>query len=258
MAGEDISPEGAAPASPEPAAPVAETAPAPVETAAPAGSTLEGAPEAAAAPEPAPEPAAESEPAAEPEPEAAPVEEPAAEPLPEAAAPTEAEKPPIVAAAPVYEDFTLPEGFQAAPEQIAEFTGLLTEAKLDQETGQKFMDLHAKSLQAAVEQMSQRQVDTFEQTRSGWRNDTDARFGNRRDTIINDAKFAITQLVPDAKAQKELWGVLGFTGAGDHPALISAFAAAAPRLRERPAPPGGLPNTGAKLNPAERRYGPKQ
>jgi len=255
MAGEDLSSAAAAPASPEPAAPVAETAPAPVEAAAPAETLLEGAPEAAAVAEPAAEPAAEPEAPAEPE--AAPIAEPAAEPAPEAAAP-EAEKPPAEAAAPVYEDFTLPEGFQAAPEQIAEFTGLLTEAKLDQETGQKFMDLHAKSLQAAVEQMSQRQVDTFEQTRSGWRTDADTRFGNRRDTIINDAKFAITQLVPDAKAQKELWGVLGFTGAGDHPALISAFAAAAPRLRERPAPPGGLPNTGAKLNPAERRYGPKQ
>lgn len=243
MAGEDTPQEVAAPAAPEPAAAVVE-APASVEAAAPVESAIEAAaepvveapaePEASAVPEAAVEVAAEAAPA-----------EPAAE----------AEKPPVELAAPVYEDFTLPDGFQAAPEQIQEFTGLLGEARLDQATGQRFMDLHAKSLQAAVEQMSQRQTDTFEQTRAGWRSDVEKRFGNRRDTVVNDAKFAITQLVPDEKAQKELWNVLAFSGVGDHPAVIAAFAAAAPRLRERASPPAGLPNTGAKSNPAERRYG---
>lgn len=225
----------------EPAAAVAE----------PIASTLEG--EAA----PAPAPAAE-EVLAVVEPEA--VIEPAApvEPAP----PVEGEKPAEVAAepqapaAPVYEEFKIPEGLQVAPEQLTAFTSTIGKYGLTQEAGQELMNLHAQTLQQATEAMAQRQQDVFAETRRGFVQDFDKSAGNKRDTILNDAKWAITELIPDAKARRELWDVFAFTGAGDHKAVINAFASAAKRLREANPPPKALPQNPAKGGTAaDRRYG---
>ena len=107
--------------------------------------------------------------------------------------------------------------------------------------------------------MAQRQQDVFVETRRGWVQQFDKGAGNRRDTILNDAKFAITSTITDAKERAALWQVLGdVTGAGDHPAVVNLLGKIGARLRERNAPPSPIPNNAAKsANPADRRYGPK-
>lgn len=250
MADENASPAVGAPA-PTNAVPVAPS-PAPVVEAV---TSVDAAP----APEIAAEAPAEVAPAE-------PILETAAEPVVDPAVTAdEAPKDPAVveageATAPVYADFKMPEGFSVAPEQLTAFTGMLAKHNLTQEAGQELIDLHTSTLKTAIEQMGadmqQRQVDTFAETRKGWREDFFKTAGNRSDTIANDAKWAIHELVKDSKQRAELTDVLGFTGAGDNKAIINLLAAAARRLRERNAPAPGLPQNGARSgNPADRRYG---
>lgn len=194
--------------------------------------------------------------------EAAPVE-PKAEPAKEEAKPAEeakaaeadAETKPAEPVAPVYAEFKLPEGIQVAPDQIEAFTTTIGPMGLTQEQGQQLMDLHTAEIKKAADALTQRQIDTFADTRKSWVNDFAKQSGNRRDTILADAKTAITKAVPNAEARAELWNVLAFTGAGDHPAVINAFAALGKRLSERPAPPTPLPAKTGPTNPADRRYG---
>jgi hypothetical protein len=247
MAGEEIAPGGVA----AEGGVVAE-APAAVIVAPEAPAVVEAAPEAA--------------PAAIVEAPAEPVAEPAAEPVVEPA-PVVAEAPkPEVAAEPapapepiVYQEFKLPEGIQAAPEQIEAFTGLASKFGLNQEAAQELMDLHSGVLKQFTDgyakQVDQRQLDVFAETRAGWRKDVDKRFGNRRDTTVNDARSAVDLLITDPKARKELRDVLDFSGVGDHPAIIGWMAAATKALRERAAPPKGLPPKGVPARAADRRYG---
>lgn len=228
------SPEPAGAPSGEPVA-EAEASPAPAEVAAPSE------PEAAA-PAETPVEGAAADPAAQ----------AAAEPGAEGEAKPEAEAP----KAPAYTDFKMPEGVTADTAVLGAYTNILGKYGLSQEAGQELLDFHANTLKQAQEAMDQRQRDVFAETRAGWVKDFDKGAGNKRDTILNDAKWAITDLVKDTKQREALWNVLAFTGAGDHPAVINAFASAAKRLRERAAPPPGLPQNGAKSGSApDRRYG---
>jgi hypothetical protein len=237
-----------------------ESAPAPVDVAA----VIEAAPvivaEAAPTPDVAPEPVVEAAPTAEPaddpapeptpEPEA--TAEPAVEAAPEAAAEpvVEAEAPPAI----VYEPFKLPEGLQAAPEQTEAFSAVLNEYGLTQEAGQKLMDLHAASLKAYAETTAQHQQDAFAETRAGWVKEFDKQAGNRRDTILNDAKWLINDTIKDTDERNALWNAFAVTGAGDHPAVVMALGKIAKRLRERAAPPQGMAARPQAANAADRRY----
>jgi hypothetical protein len=49
--------------------------------------------------------------------------------------------------------------------------------------------------------------------------------------------------------------VLGFTGAGDHPAIIDLLSRADRRMQERGAPAQGLSVKAGPTNPADKRYG---
>lgn len=235
MAGEVLD---IAPVSPD-APPVAADAPV---AAAPADSVVE------TAPEPVVEAPVEAtaEPVAEPVVESAPedAKEPVVETAPEPVLPT-------------YEPFTLPEGLQAAPEQLQAFSGLAGKHGLSQEAAQEFMDMHASALQGAQTAMDQRQRDVFSQTRRDFREDFYKSAGNRADTLANDAKFAIAQLVPDKKARAEVFSLLDYTGTGDHKAMIGMLAAAGKKLRERAAPPPPVPPKGAPERAADRRYAPR-
>ena len=150
----------------------------------------------------------------------------------------------------------MPEGIKAAPEQIEAFTGVLSKYGLTQEAGQELMDLHANALKQMADATTQGQFDTFAKMRGDWRKDFEKQAGNRRDTTLNDAKFALGEAVKDKKEREALDNVLGgITGAGDHPLLINALARLGRRLRERSAPPQGVPQRGAPANKADQRYG---
>lgn len=165
-----------------------------------------------------------------------------------------AEPPP----APTYEAFKLPEGLSVPEERLTEFTTLLGKNGLSQEAGQELIDLHSSVIKATQEAMTQRQLDQFDETRAGWRREVDRRFGNRRDTVVNEAKWAIEQLFPVESERRNIWNVLGFTGAGDNPDMIDLLSRTAKRMRERTAPPQGLPARTQPTNPADRRYGPQR
>lgn len=232
--------------------PIAAEAPA-VEVAAPAV-------ESAAAPEtpsiiegadaPAAEPVVEAE-SAPAETKAADAPAPDAE-KPEAPAEAAAEAPAEVVA-PTYEDFTFPEGIQAAPEQIEAATGLFGKYGLSQEAGQEFIDLHSDTIKKMQADMLQHQTDAFEETKRGWRNEFAKEHGARRDTVAGDAKEAVAIAYPNAEDRARVWAAFRATGAGDHPAVVNTLAKLKAMLSERAAPLIPVPPR-ANMSPAARRY----
>lgn len=242
-------------AAPDGAAPVD----APVDGAAPIVDIAEVVTDAPAAVEPTD---TEVSPASDTEPAPSPVETPAAEPSAiEGATDQEGEKPVDAStegALPTYEDWTIPEGLEMQPEQTTAFNEVIGKYNLSQEAGQELIEfgsgLIKQSMDQYAAQLAQQQQDQFAETRRGWVKEFETAAGNRRNTILDDAKSAIRDAVPDEKARAELWDVLAFTGAGDHPAVINTFAAIGRKSRERGAPSKPIA-TNVPQNPAERRYG---
>ncbi len=241
----------AAEAAPEPVAaaiePAADIAPvvaeAPVAEAAP--SIIEGAAETPAAEateavdEPAKVEAAPETPAKDAEKPKAPAE---------AVAEAAAEAP-----LPTYEDFTFPEGIQAAPEQIEAATGLFGKHHLSQEAAQEFVDLHSATITKMQADMVQHQTDVFEETKRGWRTEFAKEHGVRRDTVAGYAKDAVTLAYPNAEDRQRVWAAFRATGAGDHPAVVNTLARLYEKLSERAAPLTPVPPR-ANVSPAQRRY----
>lgn len=219
-------------------APPSEPAPAPLE--APAA-------DAPAADAPVGEEAATAEPGSlvESAPEAKPVGDVGAEAAAE-----------IVAEPVTYETFAYPEGVTVNDAELAPFTEALGKHGATQEFGQELIDLHTAQMQNYANHLQQHQIDAFAETRAGWRKEFEAGAGNQRDTILGDAKSAINAAVSSDADRKALWDVLSFTGAGDNPTVIKAFAALGAKLRERGAPPASLPTNPARTGrPEDRRYG---
>lgn len=176
---------------------------------------------------------------------------------PEEAAAEGAEPP--KAAAPVYTEFKLPEGATADEPTMSAFKNILAKNNLTQEAGQELVDFHNNIVQQTQKAVEQRQQDAFADTRRGFVQDFEKSAGNRRNTVLNDAKWAITELMPNEKSRKELYSVLAFTGAGDNKYVISLLAAAAKKMREGAAPGPSTPMNGPNnLSPAERRYGARK
>lgn len=248
---QSVAPEAEVPAvAPVEAAPIEAAAPAEVSSE-PAPSLLEGAAEAEAAPAEAPA----EEPVAEPAAAEAPAEpeKPEADAKPGEAAQAAPEPAPFV-----YAEFKLPEGVTAPAEDVKAFTDLLGTVDVrTQEGAQALMDMHTAALQKQQAAMDQRQRDVFAQTQAQWVADFERQAGNQRDTILSRAKAVITDTVKDEAARKELWGVLAYTGAGNHPAVINALAAMHKRLAEAAKPPAALPTAAQPTRAADRRYGPQ-
>lgn len=186
---------------------------------------------------------------------AAAVEEVPAEPAIEPEAAPAAEAAP--AELPTYEAFDLPEGISLADEDLSELTTVFGKYGLTQEAAQDLATFGAERIKRGVEQaqeaMAQSQQDVFNQTRQGWVKEFERQAGNQRNTILNDAKAAIKDAVPDEKQRAALWDVLAYTGAGDHPAVINLLSAIGKRNREGKAPGPSIATT-ISGNPADRRY----
>jgi hypothetical protein len=174
------------------------------------------------------------------------------------AEPPKAEEPKAEAAPPepiVYGDFKLPEGMTVPDERMSQFKLLAGGLNIPQDEAQKFLDLHADIVKQTQEAMDQRQRDIFDETRAGWRKEIEKRWPNNHQTVVNNAKWAVEQLYPNAAERKGIWNMLGYTGAGDNPDMIDFMARTAKRLQERTAPPQGIPARNQPTNPADRRYG---
>lgn len=248
--------------SPEGVAPVAAEAPVQAATAAPVGAApgaTEGpgvepgiAPEIEIGTDPAPEPVVDAPAEQVPATEEAAAETPAegAEAKPEGEQAAEPE-PKVF---PTYEDWTVPEGMEMQTEQTGALNNIFGKHNLSQEAGQEIIDYGSGILRKAQEQMAQHQQEVWADTQTTWRKDCQTQFGNRYNTMVNDAKTAITEAVPNDKDRAALWDALNLTGAGNHPAVVKAFAAIGRRSRERGAPAPNISSTVQK-SPAERRYG---
>lgn len=199
---------------------------------------------AADAPAPiAAEPAKVDEPAAVAEPVTA---EPVAEPVVE---PTKV--------APAYTEFKLPETFKADPATLSAYTNVLGKYGISQEAGQELVDFHTNAMKQYADSVAQNQQAVFEKTKTDWQKASQKEFGNRFDTTLNDAKWAISQFGGTKQQQAELVALYGYSGTGNHPAQIRLLANMAKKLREPGSPANGLPSRGRQESPADRRYSGK-
>ena len=97
---------------------------------------------------------------------------------------------------------------------------------------------------------------SHQQTHRKWRANVDKEFGNQRDTVVNECKQVISQYAGNKKQLREVWDVLAFTGAGNHPAVIRMFRNIGKALNEGHAPSSSVPgNPNSGLSAADRRYG---
>jgi hypothetical protein len=202
------------------------------------------------APEPAPEPAAPAAEAAPAEPET-----PAVTPhtetetlLETAGKPPEGEKPAEAAPeapkppARTYEDFTLPEGFTVEPEKLSAFHEVLSAHNLDQEAGQKLVDMHTANLRTYAENLAAEQHRVFANTRAEWRKEimADEQLGGSGHQTTLAAVARMRDLLVPEQHKEAFNNFLRVTGAGDHPEFLRVLHNAA-RLFDEPAAPSHQP-----------------
>jgi hypothetical protein len=152
----------------------------------------------------------------------------------------------------------MPEGFTAPAETIAAYGNILGKYNLSQEAGQELIDFHANAMKNASEAWQRQQQDSFNDLRKQWVSELGKEFGNRRDTVIDNAKWVVAQYGGTKEQRRELLDALTFTGMGDHRAMARLLNNVSKQLREREAPPavqGKSPEQ--HMNPAERRYRPR-
>jgi hypothetical protein len=251
------------PISPTPeSAPAAAPLPAGPQTSPPAG--VEGAapPEAPAAGSPSPLP----EPATGTAPEAPATEAPKSA-IAEAAAalaeqPKPTETPPEAPEAPVY-DFKLPDGVEVDGDAMGNFTGILGEAKVAPEAGQRLLDLYLADRARVEQQYAERQQTIFDETRSGWRSEfnNDPEYGgNRAQTTINTVVGFLRHYAKDDAHFQALIQAGEVTGWNDNPQFIRLIANAAKGLAtlyREPAAVVPMSNTPVAQSQSRyaRRYG---
>lgn len=251
---------------------VADAGSVPAPAPAPTPSDSSAAASAPPAPEPAPvaAPAAPAAPAATsllsdaPKPDAAPPAPPADAPPAADPAPAEPAKADAPVVLPTYE-FKLPEGFEAAPEQMGKLNEMLgaleVDAKIDhakaQEFGQKALEYHLTEMQRVVNEIDQQGRAAWESMRDEWRNNfkSDPEMGgNRQQTTLAACTRIIDQFGGTEAQRTELRQILATTGAGDHPALIRLLANVGKALGEGRPVPAVVPKSPVVPSRKERRY----
>lgn len=156
---------------------------------------------------------------------------------------------------PVYTDFKMPEGVTVDTEAMGKVTDLFKEARIPQETAQKFIDMAIAREQAAAQQGVQAFVDL--QTKWVGEIKADPEIGGDKLTAsMASAARAIDRLgVPGLKE------ALNLTGAGNNPAIVKAFVRLGQMVSEDRFVPGRDAPPEAPKSPAQTIYGdggPKQ
>ena len=266
---------------------VAEAAPVIAPT--PAVAPVEVVQTAPVTPAPVPAPVAETPPAPAVEAPVAPVEsttalgdalkpeiKPAVEPDPNAPKAAEtvegqsdepAPPPKEVPEAPKYEPFTLPENVSLDEAKVSEFTNLLSDLEMKgkadhalvQEFGQKAVDLFINEQKNLVEQINKTQLDTWEKTKTTWKDQTLADpeiGGNRFQTALTSAQTFIRTHGGTAEQQAEFRALMDTSGLGNHPAMIRLLAKAGASMVEGSPLAATKPVTPSKSK-TETMYGRK-
>jgi hypothetical protein len=149
---------------------------------------------------------------------------------------------------PTYGDFKMPEGVTVDAEQLKPVTELFAASGLDQEQAQKFIDLALARETAATQRGTQAFVDLQNQWVSEIKADPDIG-GDRLELSLASAARAIDRLeVPGLRE------ALGFTGAGNHPAVVKAFVRLGRLLSEDRFRPGQTAAPRVPRSPAEVIY----
>lgn len=165
--------------------------------------------------------------------------------------PVEAEKPvPPVESAPVkYEPFKLPEGFQVDEKDMGELTGILGEAKVPQEAGQKLVDLYVREM----EKIATTQQASWQKTLDDWKNDVLADpelGGNRLQTVLKRCGSVLEQF-----GTPELRKMLEVSGMGNNIEMVRFVNKVAEFVGEPKPVPAQKPVPNVKPSRAQRRYG---
>ena len=174
-----------------------------------------------------------------------------AEAAADAAKPSEApgETPP----APVKYEFTYPEGFdssQVNQERMSAYTGILGEAKVNSEYGQKLLDLHLQEINTAADKIQQRQWDVFNETQNRWRGEVMADpelGGDKHGKAITTIMSLVDQYGGNAEERKGLLDAFRITGAANNPHVLRFMHRAAQSLSKEavptPAPSPRMPQS---------------
>lgn len=136
---------------------------------------------------------------------------------------------------PVYDAFTLPEGFTLDEAQTKQFTDVLSELEttgkadhaLVQQFGQKAVDLHTSLVKDAVERQTKFYQTEWDKQKTEWK-DTFLKDpeigGNRFETTVNEALTFIRTHGGTADQQAEFKNLMETSGLGNHPAMIRLLA----------------------------------
>jgi hypothetical protein len=224
---------------------------------------------ASAAPGNDPTPAAEPAAAALPTPEAPAAAEPtsllgdagkppevkAEEVKPVEAEPVKAEEPVAAEAPPepIVYDLKIPETVKLSDAERAEIHGLFNEGQVKPEVAQKYLDRHYAEVQKVADAIRAEQHTVWQQTQEEWRNQVMADpeiGGNRLQTTLTSAGAMIEQY-----GSEELRRMLGYTGAGNHPAMVRFLNNVGKALGEGRMVPAPSPVSAAVKSRADRLYG---
>lgn len=163
----------------------------------------------------------------------------------------EGEKPKAVEGAPEkYDVFKAPEGYELDTKAVEEASAIFKEAGLTQAVAQKLVDLYSKH---SIETASQT-IKSAQDTREGWVKEAKALPGigselGPQGKVVVQLSRALDSLVSDQSITRQVANdfrhIMGFTGAGDHPAVIqvvhaltSHFAEGTPVRGNAPSPHG--------------------
>jgi hypothetical protein len=185
-------------------------------------------------------------------PEAAPAVE--AKPDDKAAAPA-ADAPVEAKAEPIVYDFKIPEGVALADGERAELVDLFNEGKAQPEYAQKLLDRHYAEVKKVAESIRAEQFSEWNKTQDEWRGQVmaDPELGGPRlQTTLNMAGTVLEQYGSD-----DLRKMLGYTGAGNHPAMVRFMHNIARALGEGRPVPAPPPVSQAIKTRADRLYGTK-
>lgn len=144
---------------------------------------------------------------------------------------------------PVYDQFTLPEGFSTEGEQVKKFTDLLSDLEVNgkadhallQEFGQKAVDMYTTEVKTAVENLQKLYNDTWTRTKLDWKESflKDPEIGgNRFQTSVDSANSFIRMHGGTEDQQAEFRNLMNTTGIGNHPAMIRLLAKAGTAMSE--------------------------
>lgn len=157
----------------------------------------------------------------------------------------------------VYPEHIKPEEMNA--ERMSAYTGILGEAKVAPEVGQKLLDLHLSELGQVTEAIAQRQWDVFNETQARWKNEvmSDPVLG-RRDaegnmTAISTIMSLVDQYGGNAAERQALMDAFRITGAANNPAVLRFMHRAGEALAKEGSPHPAPPPRAAPANDRERR-----